>query len=419
MSNNDVYDELGVPTVVNASGTKTRIGGSLIRKEALQAMNQAAESFVRLSDLQAAASDRIADATGAEAGYVTNGAASALLLGTAACIAGSDPGVMSQLPDTKDIPSEVVMPRTHRTGYDHAIRGSGATISDIGSNDRRIGTGSSDVEPWEYANAIGEETVAVAHIYKDYATPNLAKVCEIAHDHDVPVIVDAAAELPPIENLSWFTEQGADLVAFSGGKAVRGPQSTGFLAGRRDLIESVAFQHLDMHAAPEIWDPPERLVDTNKIDGVPEQGIGRPLKVGKEELVGLLTALDLFIEEDHEATRTKWRRRADSIAAALGEVDVLSTSIDDSKKSVTPTVIVDVDESLAPVTTAELLLALKQEKPRVFVGADDLADQRFTVNPMCLSAKEVDYVVDRIRANVRGDSAAVTDGGPDVDEQNG
>lgn len=417
MSNTSIYEELGVPTVVNASGTKTRIGGSRIREEALKAMNRAAESFVRLSDLQANASERIAEATGAEAGYVTNGAASALLLGTAACIAGTDPGIMSQLPNTNDVPSEVIMPRTHRTGYDHAIRGAGANIVDIGTNDRHIGTGASDVEPWEYVNAIGKDTAAIAHIYKDYATPNLAEVCEIAHDHNVPVIVDAAAELPPVENLSWFTEQGADLVAFSGGKAVRGPQTTGFLAGRNNLIESVAFQHLDMHAAPEIWDPPERLIETDKIDGVPEQGIGRPLKVGKEELVGLLTALDLFVEEDHVGTRGKWSERVERIAAALDEVDALSTTIDDSKKSVTPTVVVDVDESLAPVTTAELLLALKREEPRVFVGADDLADQRFTVNPMCLTDDEAEYVIDRICANVRGGSSTATDGETSVDRK--
>jgi len=404
MTDDSVYDELGVPTVVNAAGTKTRVGGSRIRPEALEAMERAAESFVRLSDLQATASDRIAQATGAEAGYVTNGAAGALVLSAAACIAGTDPGVMSRLPDTEGVADEIVMPRTHRTGYDHALRTAGAEVVDIGSNDRHLGTGSQNVEPWEYADAIGEDTAAVAHVYKSYEGPPLAAVCEIAHDQGVPVIVDAAAELPPAENLSRFVEQGADLVAFSGGKAIRGPQTAGILAGRADLIESVAAQHLDMHAAGEVWDPPERLLDRSKFDGVPEQGIGRPLKVGKEELVGLLRALELFVAEDHEAARTEWRARAEGVAEALAGTDGLSTAIVDGGKSATPVVEVTVDEAVAGVSTVELVRELRREEPRVFVGADALDEHRFTVNPVCLTDEEADYVVERVRTNLDGNA---------------
>ena len=398
MQRNDVYDDLGVPTVINAAGTKTRIGGSRIREEALEAMADAADSFVRLSDLQAAASERIAEATGAEAGYVTNGAAGALVLAAAACIAGTDPGVMARLPDTEGVADEIVMPRTHRTGYDHALRAAGATIVDVGTNDRHLGTGARDVEPWEYADAIGEDTVAIAHVYKAYGTPPLAEVCEIAHEHDLPVIVDAAAELPPVENLSWFTEQGADLVAFSGGKGIRGPQTTGILAGRADLIESVAFQHLDTHAAEAVWEPPEDLVDADAIDGVPKQGIGRPLKVGKEELVGLLAALEAFREEDHETTRAEWRDRADRVADRLADVDGLSPSIDDSEASVAPEVEVRVDEAGAGRSATDLVRALRREDPRVFVGADGLPENRFTINPMCLADDEAGYVCERIEA---------------------
>ncbi|MEF8851328.1 MAG: aminotransferase class V-fold PLP-dependent enzyme [Haloarculaceae archaeon] len=400
MTDGSVYEELGVPTVVNAAGTKTRIGGSRIRPVALEAMERAAESFVRLSDLQAAASDRIAEATGAQAGYVANGAAGALVLAAAACIAGDDPGVMSRLPDTAGVADEVVMPRTHRTGYDHAIRTAGATIVDIGTNDRSLGTGSRNVEPWMYADAIGEDTAAVAHVYKPYEGPPLAEVCELAHDHDVPVIVDAAAEVPPAENLSWFTEQGADLVAFSGGKAIRGPQTTGILAGRTDLVASVAAQHLDMHAAGEVWDPPERLLDRSGFDGVPAQGLGRPLKVGKEELVGLLVALESFLEEDHATTRAEWRARAERVADALGEIEDLSTAIVDGAKNAAPTVAVTVDESAASVSAVELVGALRREEPHVFVGADALAASQFTVNPMCLTDEEAEYVVERVRANL-------------------
>jgi len=404
MTDGSVYEELGVPTVVNAAGTKTRIGGSRIRPEARAAMDRAAEQFVRLSDLQAAASDRIAEVTGAEAGYVANGAAGALLLAAAASIAGTDPGTMARLPDTDGVADEIVMPRTHRTGYDHALRTAGATIVDVGSNDATLGTGARNVEPWEYADAIGEDTAAVAHVYKAYEGPPLAEVCDVAHDQGVPVIVDAAAELPPESNLSWFTEQGADLVAFSGGKGIRGPQTTGILAGRADLLESVAAQHLDTHATASVWDPPGRLLDADRFDGVPRQGVGRPLKVGKEELVGLLAALDAFLEEDHDALATEWRERAESVAAALDPLDGLSTTIEAGAKSVAPTVSVTVDAEEAGTSAADLVLALRREDPRVFVGADGVDDGTFAVSPMCLTDEEAEYVVERLRATLSGRS---------------
>ena len=405
MSDRSVYESLGVPTVINAAGTKTRIGGSLIREEALEAMVQAADSFVRLSDLQEAASERIAETTGAEAGYVTNGASGGLLLAAAACLAGTDPGIMARLPDTEGIADEILMPRTHRTGYDHALRTAGARIVDIGTNDPYLGTGSRSVEPWEYTTAISGETVAIGHVYKSYGSPPLDEVCTIAHRHDLPVIVDAAAEVPPADNLSWFTEQGADLVVFSGGKGIRGPQTTGILAGRRDLVESVAFQHLDMHAADEVWDPPEQLFDGDRIDGVPRQGVGRPLKVGKEEIAGLLRALECFLAEDHEQRRSDWERRANSIAAGLDELEHLSTEMRDGQKSVAPEVSGLVDEEAAPLSARELVGALRAENPRVFVGADSLGDGRFTVNPMCLSDSEAEYVVEQITDYLRPEAS--------------
>lgn len=281
MPSHTIYEELGVPHVVNAAGTKTRIGGSRIRSEAVDAMARASKAFVRLSDLQAKASELIADVSGADSGYVASGASSALALGAAACIVGNDIGAMARLPETEDVPSEVIMPRTHRIGYDHALRAAGARIVDVGTNDRHLGTGSRNVEPWEITDAICEDTAAVAYVEKSYTEPSLEVVCKIAHNQDVPVIVDAAAELPPTSNLSAFIEAGADLVAFSGGKAIRGPQTTGILAGRADLVESAAAQHLDMHTAEQVWKPADELIDPKRLGGIPRQGIGRPMKVGK------------------------------------------------------------------------------------------------------------------------------------------
>ncbi len=396
-----IYEELGVPHVVNATGTKTRIGGSRIRPEAVEAMSRASEAFVRLSDLQARASELISDVTGADAGYVASGASSALALGAAACIAGDDLGAMARLPDTEGIPDEIVMPRTHRTGYDHALRAVGARVIDVGTNDRHLGTGSRNTEPWEIADAIGEETAAVAYVEKSYTEPPLEEVCDIAHDHDVPVIVDAAAELPPASNLSAFTEAGADLVAFSGGKAIRGPQTTGILAGKQSLIESVAAQHLDMHAAEQVWEPARDLVNPDELGGVPRQGIGRPMKVGKEELVGLIRALELFVEDDHDAKIEEWLDRSRRIAADLDSVSGFETSLTaDDKTAVAPEVVVSVDAETAGVTATEVVGGLRREEPRVFVGADALPAGEFTVNPMCLTDEEAEYAVERIKAQV-------------------
>lgn len=392
-----IYDELGVPPVINAASTKTRIGGSLIRPEAVEAMSRAAGSFVRLSDLQAKASELISEVTGAEAGYVGCGAAACLALASAACIAGDDLGVMSRLPDTDGVADEIVMPRVHRNGYDHALRASGARIVDVGNNDNHLGTGSVDTELWEIEDAIGENTVAVAYMEKAYTQPPLAEVCEVAHDNGVPVIVDAAAELPPTDNFRQFIEDGADLVAFSGGKAIRGPQTTGILAGKRKYIESVAMQHLDMHVAREVWEPPADFVDVERFGGVPRQGIGRHLKVGKEELVGLIRALELFVDEDQDALAETWTARAESIADGLGAADGYEVHLTEGGKlMVAPEVYVEVDADAAGIDATALVRELRRENPRIFVGPDQIHEGALTVNPMCMTDEEAEYVVERI-----------------------
>ncbi|GAB3690711.1 D-glucosaminate-6-phosphate ammonia lyase [Salinarchaeum chitinilyticum] len=400
MDADTIFEELGAPSVINATGTKTRIGGSRIRPAAVEAMEEASQGFVRLSDLQAAASERIAELTGSDKGYVTSGAAAGMYLGAAAAIAGDDVAAMAKLPDTEGLADEIVMPRTHRTGYDHALRAAGATIVDVGSNDRHLGTGSRNVEPWEIERAIGEDTAAVGYIQKEYTEPDLSVVTEIAHEHDVPVIVDAAAELPPTTNFERFVDAGADLVVFSGGKAIRGPQTTGIVAGRGDLIESIAAQHLDMHAAEAVYEPAQELVDVEALGGVPRQGIGRQCKVGKEELAGLLVALEEFLEEDQDAKAKEWTEISMRIADALSEIDGITTEVPTgSAVSVAPEVIVTVDPDVAAGSATDVVRGLRREEPRIFVGADSLESGAFTINPMCLAEDEIEYVIERIRAH--------------------
>ncbi len=393
MTTENVYQRLGVEEVINAAGTKTRIGGSLIRPEAADAMREAANGFAEISELQARASELIRDVTGAEAGYVTSGASAGLTMAAAACIAGDDPEKMRQLPSTDGIPDRIVVPRSHRSSYDHAYRVAGATIADVGANDHRLGTGAENTKLWEIDAAIDEETVAVGYMQKPSTDPPLAEVVEVAHRHDVPVIVDAAAELPPVENLRRFVDAGADLVAFSGGKAIRGPQTTGILAGRKDLIRSTALQHLDMHEHRAIWDPPAGLIDSDAVDGIPGQGVGRGMKVSKEELVGLITALDLFVEEDFAASSRKWRAQAEGIVDDVDSLDCVSTRVDGGDVA---TVVVTVDGAAAPASATDVVRRLRTGSPPIFVGSDDIERDQFTINPMCLADGEADVLVDRL-----------------------
>jgi L-seryl-tRNA(Ser) seleniumtransferase len=218
-SNDSIYDELDVPTVLNAVGSHTRISGSLMRREAAEAMVRAAEEFVHIGTLQGRASELISEATGAEAGLVTNGAAAGLTLAAAACIAGDDYTIMNRLPETNGVPDEIVIPRAHRNQYDVAFRASGAQLVGVGLNELHpFEDGSESVEPWELDGAITADTVAVAYVDRPHNLLWLPQVVEIAHTNDVPVIVDAAAELPPSSNLTRYIDDGADLVVFSGGR---------------------------------------------------------------------------------------------------------------------------------------------------------------------------------------------------------
>lgn len=313
---NDIYARLGVRRRINAAGTLTRLGGSLMDDAVLDAMRDAAQSSVDIGELQSAASRTIARVTGAEAGIVTSGAAAGLTLAAAACLAGYDIARMAKLPDTRGMPNEILMPRTHRNAYDHALRAAGATIVDIGNNDRGTGAGIRGLEPWEIAAAVTPATVAFAFAANTENLDDVARVAELCRRHGLKLIVDAAAQLPPSANLRRFLAAGADLVVFSGGKAIGGPQASGILAGKRDLVASALVQQLDMDVAPARWIAPE-IVDRARLPSPPHHGIGRAFKVGKEEIVGLVVALERFVARDEAATEAALTGRLKKIAAAL------------------------------------------------------------------------------------------------------
>ncbi len=236
----NVYTRLGVPTIINAKGPSTRLSGGIMRPEVAEAMAQASQHCVDMADLQARASVIIAETTGAEAGYVTSGAAAGLLLGTAACVTGLDPGRMNRLPDTTGMKSEVVMVRSQRNFYDHAVRAAGVRLVEVGLPDRYAGAGVRDAEAWEIADAIGERTAAVHWVAGAGARPALEEVVEVAHaaacrSWSMPPPscrrpTTSAASSPPAP--IWSRSRG--------GKAIGGPQASGILCGRRDLIMAAA-----------------------------------------------------------------------------------------------------------------------------------------------------------------------------------
>lgn len=393
-----VYSSLGVRTLINAKGPATRLSGGIMRTEVASAMAEASQHCVDIAELQAAASTVIAKATGAEAGYVASGASASLLLAAAACMTGLDPGRMARLPDSHGMKNQCVMVRSQRNFYDHAIRAAGMQIIEVGLPDRYAGAGVRDAEGWEIDDAITDLTAAVFYVADSQARPPLPDVAAIAHARGVPVIVDAAAQLPPQDNLRRFIQEGADLVAFSGGKALGGPQASGILAGRRDLIMAAALQHLDLDVYWDMWEPPVSLIDKSRLKGAPQHGIGRSCKAGKEEIVGLLTALRLFIAEGDAARHARWLNDCETVAAALAGHQI--TIVGGNDVSVVPTVEITPDPKRLDATA--LCLKLQNGEPSIIVDPAPRERGVVAVNPMCLRPGEAKIVGEAIKRCLSG-----------------
>uniref|UniRef100_UPI0026393779 aminotransferase class V-fold PLP-dependent enzyme n=1 Tax=uncultured Gimesia sp. TaxID=1678688 RepID=UPI0026393779 len=257
-----IYQKFGVEPIINACGSVTRLGGAPMPSEVLESFREAAAEWVPLEQLQAAASRKIAEHTGTEAGLVTSGAAGALTLGAAAILAGHSLKRMEQLPHCDGFPDEFIIAREQRSGYDHAVRAAGARLVEVGFNEIISNAGVRRTESWEYEAAITENTAGIVYVHSADSQPDLTEVVEVAREHGLPVLVDAAGEVPPRANLKAIAAMGADLVSFSGGKAIRGPQSTGILCGKRELISSAALQMLDMDDHGQLWEPPADFIDT-------------------------------------------------------------------------------------------------------------------------------------------------------------
>lgn len=395
------FRELGLTPIINASGTVTRLGGAPMPAAVLDAFMAAAGETVPLEQLQAAASERIAAATGAEAGLVTSGAAASLTLGTAAILAGWDVGRMERLPCCDGFANEFVVAREHRNGYDHAVRAAGARFVEVGFNELTANAGVRRTEAWEYEAAFGLETAGVFYGYSSTSQPRLAQVVECAHRRGLPVLVDAAGELPPRENLKRLISTGADLVAFSGGKGIRGPQSTGILCGRRDLIASAALQMLDMDDHPQLWDPPRTLIDRSKLSGMPRHGIGRSLKVSKEEIAALLKALELFTAGAFDSEVAIFRQQLEQIAAALGSTPVQCRLVDPADGETPPVLEIAVNQRRLRCDAFEVCRRLRGGVPPVYIGHGRLSEGVLMIRPSCLQADQIEPLINRLRGELR------------------
>lgn len=392
-----IYEQLGVRTVINAAGPLTRLSGAPLHPDVTNAMAEAARHCVRIEELQEAAGRYLAEVTGAEAGYVTAGAAAGLALGAAACIAGLDVAAMDRLPDTTGLRHEIVIQRLHLTAYTHALRLSGARLVEVGY----LGYPGGGISwSWQIEAAITARTAALAwSVGSGPGAASLPEVVAIARRHGLPVIVDAAAALPPPENLRHFIAVGADLVAFSGGKAIGGPQASGLLVGRGDLIESVALQHQDMDVYPATWTWRDRYLATGRLPGPPHHGIGRPMKVGKEEIVGLMVALRRFLARDFAAERQQQVRQLTTIVEALaGLPGVAAGRLDDARAPRPyPLAVIHLDEAVLGRPVEAVINELMDSDPPIAVSQGFLHERALGLNPAVLQPGEETIVAARLR----------------------
>ncbi|MDH5362554.1 MAG: aminotransferase class V-fold PLP-dependent enzyme [Aigarchaeota archaeon] len=366
-----VYKKLGVRTVINAGGWFTNIGGSLIKKEVLDAMNEAAGSFVFIEELQQRAGEVIARIAGAESGLVTAGAAAGLVLAAAACMAGTDGAKIRRLPETQGMRNEILIQRGHHVEFAELVRLAGARLVDVGYSWR---TSLNELEA-----AMTDRSAAVLHVISHLCVQrcmlSLPQVVAAAKKHGVPVIVDAASEVPPVDNLRRFVESGADLVVFSGGKAIGGPNDTGFVCGRRDLVEACALQ------------------------SSPDMGIGRPMKVSKEQIVGLVTALERYVQSDVGAELKscdgKIRYLMDELSA-IPHITVEKVFPDETGCPI-PRAKLRLDEGRLRLTAGEVANALRNGTPPIVVREFYVGEGVLVLDAMCLRDGEERVVAERLQ----------------------
>ena len=327
----DYYQKLGVTPLINAAGTYTVLSASTMPDEVQAAIAIAAKKPVNLNELLEASGAYLAKQLRCEAALVTSGAAAALVVGTAACVTmGNDKEILGIPTDMAGLKNEVIVQKSHRYGYDHAIRNCGIRFVEVETLE-------------QYEQAFNDRTVMAHFFNAGEGKISREDWVRVAHQHGIPCFNDAAADVPPISNLWKYTQMGFDLVTFSGGKGLRGPQCTGLLLGRKDLIAAA-----------------------KKNNSPNSNSIGRGMKVAKEEIVGLVAAVDWFLKQDDAAMEAEYRRRADAIAKSLNSIPTLQTQVFVPEvANHVPHLLITYDQNRVKITGAEVMQKMRQGKPRI------------------------------------------------------
>jgi L-seryl-tRNA(Ser) seleniumtransferase len=367
------YEELGVPTVINAEGTMTMLGGSLIRPEVEVVMAQAGRHFVHIPTLEVAAGKRIADMLKLPQGYtalVTSGAAGAMQSGLAGILSGDNESLIRQLPDLTGMKSEVIIQKSHRNPFDHQLRATGVKLVEI--------------ETREQLEHVISDRTAMMHFTNFANAAGQIKVDEwaqLAQQHKIPCMNDAAADTPPVSHLWDYTQMGYDLVTFSGGKAIRGPQCAGLLVGREDLV-----RYALLNNSPH------------------EDTLGRGQKVGKEEIIGMIKALELYLNEDHDALAKEWQNRLENISRQITKIPGVSTSF------FTPDVANHVPhmqitwDSRVALTPQQVSKTLKDSTPSIAIGGGEHRPG-LAMNSFMLQGGEDQIIAEQLTKILRGHPA--------------
>jgi L-seryl-tRNA(Ser) seleniumtransferase len=367
------YQDLGIKPFINAGGTVTSVGGSLMPSEVIDAMRAASRAFIDLGELHVRAGEKLAQMIGVPAAFISCGAASGMQLGAAACLTGTDPERIRTLPDTRDIRNEFVISMVDQHTYIHQ------GIKAVGGKLVRVGTEKS-VSAVEIIGGIGKNTAAIVFFLGKQPKSQLMEITPEATKRGVPVIVDAAAQLPPRSNLTELVEIGASLVVFSGGKGLRGPQSSGLVLGKAEFVEAV------------------------RLNSNPHSAIGRGMKVGKEEIMGLLTAVELFLAKDEGEELAEWHGRIAHIIQALQGIDGVQAEIRTTGQAappdITPRAYITLADSYG-LTPHQVTDELRAGDPPILVklygeeyGIEDSDD--IAIDPMTLMPGEAEVIARRL-----------------------
>jgi L-seryl-tRNA(Ser) seleniumtransferase len=368
----NVYEELGVTTVINGQGTMTVLGGSLMRPEVEAAMTLASQHFCSIPELEVAAGRRIAEMLKLPSGYtglVTSGAAAAMQSGLAGILTGDNEQFIQQLPDLTGMKSEVIIQKSHRNGFDHQLRSTGVKLIEIET-------------VADLRKALNPKT-AMMHFSNFANATGQIKVDEwvkLSKEYKIPCFNDAAADTPPVSHLWDYANMGYDLIAFSGGKAIRGPQCAGLLIGRKDLV-AYALLNNSPH----------------------EDTLGRSQKVGKEEIIGMIKALESYLKEDHDALTKEWWRRLDSISAEISRVPGVSASfsVPDIANHV-PHLEIHWDPRHISLEPREAAHQLRSGKPSIVLASNESG---LIMNSFMLQPGEEKIIAERLTQLLRAHSA--------------